>query len=63
MLRSAAGKLKTLWVRSPKMETPIPVSITDGKLDVKGTGMSVAPQLGCYWSYLQPVSTVTMHIV
>ena len=41
------------------MEKLNQVSIIDGMLDVEGA--STALQLGSYWSFLQPVSSVTLH--
>ncbi len=60
VLRLAAGAVKkkiTLWVTNNGKFTR--VSIIDGMLDVEGT--STALQLGSYWSFLQPVSSVTLH--
>ena len=60
VLRLAAGAVKkkiTLWVTNNGKFTR--VSIIDGMLNVEGTFSAL--QLGSYWSFLQPVLSVTLH--
>ena len=64
VLRLAAGarspQLRSLWVKSPSSDA-IQIPVTNGRIDVSGTGMSAAPKLGSYWAYYLPVATVALH--